>query len=136
MLNLGLLTFEGNTASQASSILNDMLKHHVGPQSLSIGTDQASNDDSQKSLEGNAIKSTCAVFENALSAADGIPNEHVLSVISVLFLELGMELSLTLLACHIGKLLFPISFNLIGLSCGLSDTQWHNFVKEVTSLAS
>lgn len=98
MSNLGLLTSEGNTASQASSILNDVLKHRVGPQSLLIGTDQTFHENSQQSAEGNAIQSTCAVFENALSATDGIPNEHVLSVISVLFLELGMELSITILA--------------------------------------
>ncbi|CAJ2673257.1 unnamed protein product [Trifolium pratense] len=86
---MGLLTSEGNTASQASNILNDVLKHRVGSQSLLISTDQTFDDDSQLSLEGNAIKSTCAVFENTLSAIDGIPNEHLLSVISVLFLELG-----------------------------------------------
>lgn len=86
---MGLLTFEGNTASQASSILNDFLKHHVGPLSLKMGTDQTFCDSSQESVEANAIKSTCAIFEDALSATDGIPNEHVLSVISVLFLELG-----------------------------------------------
>ncbi|XP_061371507.1 uncharacterized protein LOC133314080 [Gastrolobium bilobum] len=86
---IGLLNFEGNTASKASSILSDVLKHHVGPQSLLIGTDQTFHDSSQESAEGNAIKSTCEVFENALSDTDGIPNENVLSVISVLFLELG-----------------------------------------------
>ncbi|XP_019453105.1 PREDICTED: RRP12-like protein [Lupinus angustifolius] len=89
---IGLLTFEGNTASQASSILNDLLKHHVGPQILSIGIDQTSHENSEISIECNAIKSTCAIFENALSVADGIPNEHVFSVISVLLIELG-ELS-------------------------------------------
>lgn len=97
MLNLGLLTSEGTTASQASSILIDVLKHRVGPQSLLIGTDQTFHDNSQLSMEGNAIRSTCQVFENSLSATDGIPNEHLLSVISVLFLELGKELSITIL---------------------------------------
>lgn len=98
MLNLGLLTSEGNTASQASSILNDVLKHRIGSQSLLISTDQTVHDDSQLSLEGDAIKSTCAVFENTLSVTDGLPNEHLLSVISVLFHELGMELSSTIFA--------------------------------------
>ena len=94
MLNLGLLTFEGKIASQASNILIDVLTHHLGPQCLSSSADQTFDNSSQESVEGNAINSTCAVFENALSAADGIPNEQVLSVISVLFLELGMELLL------------------------------------------
>ncbi|KAK7267351.1 hypothetical protein RIF29_20020 [Crotalaria pallida] len=89
---VGLLSLEGNTALRTSSILNDVLRNHVGPQSLSIDKGQISHENSEKSIEGNAIKLTCAVFENALSAADGIPNEHILSVISVLFLELG-ELS-------------------------------------------
>lgn len=86
---MGLLTSEENTASQASSILNGVLKHHVGSQCILISTEQSFHDDNQLSLEGNAIKSTCAVFENTISATDGIPNEHLLSVISVLFLELG-----------------------------------------------
>jgi len=90
MLNSGLLTFEGNTASQASSILNDVLKHHIGPLSMLMGTDQTLHDGSLERVKADAIKSTCAVFEDALSSTDGIPNEHVLSVISVLFLELGM----------------------------------------------
>ncbi|KAL3034112.1 hypothetical protein AAZX31_02G174400 [Glycine max] len=85
---MGLLAFEGNTASQASSILNDVLKHHVGSLSLLMGTDQTFHDNCRETVEANAIKATCAVFENALSASDGIPNDHVLSVISVLFLEL------------------------------------------------
>ncbi|KAK7392906.1 hypothetical protein VNO78_21356 [Psophocarpus tetragonolobus] len=86
---MGLLIFEGNTASQASSILIDVLKHRVGPLSLLMDTDQACDDSSLESMEANAIKSTCAVFENALSTTDGIPNNHVLSVISILFLEIG-----------------------------------------------
>jgi len=93
MLNSGLLTFEGNTASQASSILKDVLKHHISPISVLMGTDQTFHDGSLECVKADAIKSTCAVFEDALSSADGIPNEHVLSAISVLFLELGMEYS-------------------------------------------
>nr|KYP73656.1 RRP12-like protein [Cajanus cajan] len=84
---MGLLTFEGNTAAQACGILSNLLKHHVGP--LSLKMSQTFHDSSWECVEANAIKSTCAVFENALSATDGIPNEHILSVISVLFLELG-----------------------------------------------
>ncbi|CAJ1967593.1 unnamed protein product [Sphenostylis stenocarpa] len=85
---MGLLTLDGNTASQASSILNDVLKHHISPLSMLMGTDQTSHDSSLEGVKADAIKSTCAVFESALSSIDGIPNEHVLSVISVLFLEL------------------------------------------------
>lgn len=97
MLNLGLLTFEANTASQASSILKDVLKRHVHPLSLLIGTDQTYHGRSEENVEGSALKSTCAVFESALSTGDGIPNEHILSAISVLFLELGMGLPIQLI---------------------------------------
>jgi len=111
MLYIGLLAFEGNTASQASSILNDVLKHHVGSLSLLMGTDQTFHDNCQETVEANAIKATCAVFENALSASDGIPNDHVLSVISVLFLELGMELYHYISLIYIIIVFFLISFN-------------------------
>ncbi|QCE05275.1 ribosomal RNA-processing protein 12 [Vigna unguiculata] len=100
---IGLLTFEGNTASQASSILKDVLKHHISPISVLMGTDQTFHDGSLECVKADAIKSTCAVFEDALSSADGIPNEHVLSAISVLFLELG-EFSLVLMRNIVLKL--------------------------------
>lgn len=88
-MSSGLLNFEGNTASQASNILNDVLKHHISHLSVLMGTDQTFHDGSLERVKADAIKSTCSVFEDALSSTDGIPNEHVLSVISVLFLELG-----------------------------------------------
>jgi hypothetical protein len=43
--------------------------------------------DYQESMEASTIKSICAVFENALSAHNGTPNEHILGVISVLFIN-------------------------------------------------
>ncbi|KAK7355184.1 hypothetical protein VNO80_14432 [Phaseolus coccineus] len=100
---IGLLTFEGNTASQASSILSDVLKHHIGPLSMLMGTDQTFHDSSLERVKADAIKSTCAVFEDALSSTDGVPNEHVLSVISVLFLDLG-EFSFVLMRNIVLKL--------------------------------
>lgn len=98
MLNIGLLTSEANTASQASSILKDVLKHLLGSNILLNSTYQTFHNDSSLSLEGDAIKSTCEVFESILSATDGILNELLLSVISLLFLVLGMKLSITILA--------------------------------------
>ncbi|KAI5396721.1 uncharacterized protein LOC127092073 isoform X1 [Lathyrus oleraceus] len=86
---MGLLTSEANTASQASSILKDVLKHLLGSNILLNSTYQTFHNDSSPSLEGDAIKSTCEVFESILSATDGIPNELLLSVISLLFLVLG-----------------------------------------------
>ncbi|KAK4281892.1 hypothetical protein QN277_013336 [Acacia crassicarpa] len=100
---VGLLTSEASTASQASSILKDVLKRHVRPLSLLIDPNQISCGRSQESFEGSALKSTCAVFENALSSGVGIPNEHILSVISVLFVELG-EISFVLMRNIVLKL--------------------------------
>ncbi|KAJ7976766.1 RRP12-like protein [Quillaja saponaria] len=86
---VGLLYHEASTASQASSILKEVLCHLVDHKSLSVGEDQPSNGGSLESPEASSIKSTCSIFENALSAGDGVPNEHILAVISVLFLKLG-----------------------------------------------
>ena len=81
---LGLLTFEASTASQASTILKELVKHHMDQRILLISERMA-----LESTKSSAIKSICAVFENALSTCDGIPNEHILDVISILFLKLG-----------------------------------------------
>ncbi|KAJ9695854.1 hypothetical protein PVL29_011032 [Vitis rotundifolia] len=84
----GLLTSEASTASQASTILKELIKHRMDQRTLLINGSIPFQDASENT-ESSAIKSICAVFENALSTCDGIPNEHVLDVISVLFLELG-----------------------------------------------
>ncbi|KAE8098771.1 hypothetical protein FH972_016809 [Carpinus fangiana] len=81
----GLLTSEASTASQASSILKELLSRHVDHKFLK---DKPFDDELQESIEASAVKSICAVFENTLSALNGIPNEHILGVISVLFLKL------------------------------------------------
>ncbi|XP_054815831.1 uncharacterized protein LOC129315791 isoform X2 [Prosopis cineraria] len=107
---MGLLTSETNTASQASSILKDVLKRHVHPLSLLIDTDQLSCGRSGDSFESSALKSTCAVFENAISSGVGIPNEHILSVISVLFLELG-EISFVLMRNIVLKFADLMAYN-------------------------
>lgn len=85
---LGLLTSEASTASQASTILKELIKHHMDQRTLLINGSIPFQDASEN-MESSAIKSICAVFENALNTCDGIPNEHVLDVISVLFLKLG-----------------------------------------------
>ncbi|KAK4580618.1 hypothetical protein RGQ29_024312 [Quercus rubra] len=40
-------------------------------------------------MEASAIKSVCLIFENALATYSGTPDEHILGVITVLFLNLG-----------------------------------------------
>uniref|UniRef100_A0A6M2EYR9 Uncharacterized protein n=1 Tax=Populus davidiana TaxID=266767 RepID=A0A6M2EYR9_9ROSI len=84
----GLLTDEA-TASQASDIMKELINHYIDPKEVVINESQSLDDSSQESEEANMIKSTCAVLENILNSYDGIPNEHLLGVISVLFKKLG-----------------------------------------------
>ncbi|KAL3585314.1 hypothetical protein D5086_012181 [Populus alba] len=84
----GLLTDEA-TASQASDIMKELIHHYIDPKEVVINESQSLDDSSQESEEANMIKSTCAVLENILNSYDGIPNEHLLGVISVLFKKLG-----------------------------------------------
>ena len=74
----------------ASSILKELLSHLVDYKTLLTDKDKPSDDESQESMEASSIKSVCLIFENALGAYSGIPVEHILGVISVLFLNLGM----------------------------------------------
>lgn len=85
---LGLLTSEASSASQASTILKELIKHHMDQRILLIN-ESIPFEDALESTESSVIKSICAVFGNALSTCDGIPNEHILDVISALFLKLG-----------------------------------------------
>lgn len=57
---------------------------------LSSLEDKPVDDESEESMEASAITSICTVFENTLVTLNGTPNEHILGVISVLFLKLGM----------------------------------------------
>ncbi|KAJ9184815.1 hypothetical protein P3X46_004503 [Hevea brasiliensis] len=84
----GLLTWETTTASQASCIIKEIIKHFMDQKKLLLDESQSFEDVSQESEEADMIKSTCAIFENTLSSYDGIPNEHLLEVISALFLKL------------------------------------------------
>lgn len=100
-IHLGLLNSEASTASQTSSILKDLLSHHVDPKSFSTPKDKQFDNECQESMEASAMKSICAIFENTLSAIDGVPNEHILGVISVLFLKLGMCMPFITIFCSI-----------------------------------
>lgn len=71
-------------ASHASDIMKELISHNIDLKSLS------SDNNSLGSAEADAIKSICSIFENTLSSSDGIPNEHVLAVLTVLFHKLGM----------------------------------------------
>ncbi|XVE61118.1 hypothetical protein DITRI_Ditri06bG0014200 [Diplodiscus trichospermus] len=79
----GLLTFEASTASQASDILTELIRHHIDLKPFSADSNVLGSE------EADAIKSICSIFENALSSSDGLPNEHVLAVLTVMFQKLG-----------------------------------------------
>ncbi|XWS59109.1 hypothetical protein CRYUN_Cryun08bG0093900 [Craigia yunnanensis] len=78
-----ILTFEASTTSQASDIMKELINHHIDVKSFSADTNGLGSE------EAYAIKSICSIFENALSSSDGLPNEHVLAVLTVLFQKLG-----------------------------------------------
>ncbi|XP_057506358.1 uncharacterized protein LOC130789581 [Actinidia eriantha] len=80
----GLLTCEAGTASQASDILKELINFHIRRNFLTINEVKCS-----KESESRVVKSICTIFENLLSSHGGIPNEHSLGVISVLFRKLG-----------------------------------------------
>ncbi|KAK3010162.1 hypothetical protein RJ639_011407, partial [Escallonia herrerae] len=88
----GLLTAEASAASQASDILKELIDRHVERGSLAISQNQQVDDEAVHSMEASAVKSTCSVLMIVLGKFDGIPNKHILAVISALFLKLG-ELS-------------------------------------------
>lgn len=82
------MTCETTVASQASLIIKEMINHFMDQKVLFLDEHQSFEDVSQESEEADMIKSTCAIFENILSSYNGIPNEHLLEVISALFLKL------------------------------------------------
>jgi hypothetical protein len=92
------------TASQASDIMKELINHYIDPKEVVINESQSLDDSSQESEEANMIKSTCAVLENILNSCDGIPNEHLLGVISVLFKKLGTWN--LLFFCHFSTIIF------------------------------
>lgn len=84
----GLLTSEASTAAQASDILKELINSHISGNLLTIGNKSVDND-VLCTMASNAIKSICAICEKVLSSCGGIPDEHILSVMSVLFRKLG-----------------------------------------------
>ncbi|XP_058205536.1 uncharacterized protein LOC131319347 isoform X1 [Rhododendron vialii] len=84
----GLLTSEADTAAQASDILKELINSHISGNLLTIDN-KSVDDEVLCTMAANAIKSVCVIFENELSSCGGIPNEHILSVMSVLFHKLG-----------------------------------------------
>ncbi|KAK1384617.1 NUC173 domain-containing protein [Heracleum sosnowskyi] len=84
----GLLTSEGITASHASDYLKELIDLHIDVRNIVTNEGQlVENEDASK--VDSSVKSICAVIGNLLSASDEVPSEHILAVVSVLFLKLG-----------------------------------------------
>ncbi|XP_019154612.1 PREDICTED: RRP12-like protein isoform X2 [Ipomoea nil] len=88
----GLLTSEA-TALPALHILKELIELHADNDKLSPIKKQMVDDNDADNATNNpefaAVKSICSVFNNLLRSSDGIPNEHILRIVSVLFLKLG-----------------------------------------------
>ncbi|KAE8671691.1 ARM repeat superfamily protein, putative isoform 2 [Hibiscus syriacus] len=78
-----LLSSEASVASHASNIMKELISHHLDLKSFSFDNNGLGSE------EADAINSICSIFESALSSSDGLPNEHVLAVLTVLFQKLG-----------------------------------------------
>ncbi|XP_008222099.1 PREDICTED: RRP12-like protein [Prunus mume] len=85
----GLLTSEASTAAHASGILQELISQFVDQRSLLVAESQCSEDGGHETMKASALISICTIFEDALSTCKGLPNEHLLDVISALFLKLG-----------------------------------------------
>ncbi|KAI3806558.1 hypothetical protein L1987_22467 [Smallanthus sonchifolius] len=83
----GLLTSE-STATKASNILKEMINHHIDVEVLFSSEKMLANENNVESKESRIVKSLCDELLKVASTNKGIPNEHILAVISALFLKL------------------------------------------------
>ncbi|XP_004237106.1 uncharacterized protein [Solanum lycopersicum] len=84
----GLLTRPENIALPASNILKEMINAHIDVKEFLTGKKQA-DDAALSSSEFETVKAICLVFENMLLSSSEYPNDHMLAVLSVMFLKLG-----------------------------------------------
>ncbi|KAL0453112.1 UNVERIFIED_CONTAM: RRP12-like protein [Sesamum latifolium] len=85
----GLLSSEADVALQASSMLRELINHHIDGKSLLNTENQDMEDKATNNAEIKAVETTCTTFYNLLSASSQIPSEHFFSVVAFLFLKLG-----------------------------------------------
>lgn len=84
----GLLTSDASKALHASSVLKELIQDYVDQEGL-IDKDSHLEDCNLENIEVQAIKSTCAIFEDVLNGYNGDLGKYILDVISALFLKLG-----------------------------------------------
>ncbi|KAL0555029.1 hypothetical protein IC582_008960 [Cucumis melo] len=87
----GLLTSDVSKALHASSVVKELIQDYVDQECLIALIDKDSHleDCNLENIEVQAIKSTCAIFEDVLDSCDGDLGKYILDVISALFLKLG-----------------------------------------------
>lgn len=85
----GLLTRPENIALPASNILKEMINVHIDGKKFLTGKKQAVDDEALNGSEFEAVKAICLVFEDVLLSTSGYPNDHILAILSVMFLKLG-----------------------------------------------
>ena len=86
----GLLASESDAASQASNMLKDLINNHTDQKNL-FAENQQCEDECQEKLEVITVRKTCVALETTLIACGDFPNQHVLSVVSLLYLQLGKQ---------------------------------------------
>lgn len=105
--DLGLLTSEARIASHASGVLKELISQFVDLKSLLVNENQPFEDEGQEIMKASALRSICAIFEEDLNSCKGVPNEHLLDVISALFLKLGMyELVILMIIIRVNSCYF------------------------------
>ncbi|OIT28315.1 PREDICTED: RRP12-like protein isoform X2 [Nicotiana attenuata] len=90
----GLLTRPENIALQSSNILKELIIAHIDGKKFLTGKKQAVDDEALNISEFAAVKAICLVFEDLLISSSEFPNDHILAVLSVIFLKLGEVLDL------------------------------------------
>lgn len=88
LICLGLLTSETTTAAQTSIHLIELINYHIDATNKLTTEEQLVENAAVCEME-SAVNSTCAVFSELLSSCGDVPNEHILAVVSALFLKLG-----------------------------------------------
>lgn len=87
------MTSDVSKALHASSVVKELIQDYVDQECLIALIDKDSHleDCNLENIEVQAIKSTCAIFEDVLDSCDGDLGKYILDVISALFLKLGMS---------------------------------------------
>ncbi|GFP92216.1 ribosomal RNA-processing protein 12 [Phtheirospermum japonicum] len=86
----GFLSYGDDVAAQTSTILRELIDQHIDEKFLSAIESQEMEDMITDNAEFKAIQTTCTALHNVLSASPQTLSEHFFSVVSFLFLKLGV----------------------------------------------